>query len=85
MQTGQGAGRPSAAPMRCTEREFFVGNLLVRIHFIIVMIRWTGLRCRQAKELTLLRMLTAVIGRQTTDLDQGASSLFFTTRMPRVE
>jgi len=25
------------------EREFFVGNLLVRIHFIIVMIRWTGL------------------------------------------
>ena len=25
------------------EREFFIGNLLVRIHFIIVMIRWTGL------------------------------------------
>ena len=25
------------------EREFFVHNLLVRIHFIIVMIRWTGL------------------------------------------
>ena len=25
------------------EREFFVDNLLVRIHFIIVMIRWTGL------------------------------------------
>ena len=24
-------------------RELFIGNLLVRIHFIIVMIRWTGL------------------------------------------
>jgi len=23
--------------------EFFIVNLLVRIHFIIVMIRWTGL------------------------------------------
>ena len=26
-----------------TEREFFIDNLLVRIHYIIVMIRWTGL------------------------------------------
>jgi len=26
-----------------SEREFFVDNLLVRIHFIMVMIRWTGL------------------------------------------
>jgi len=26
-----------------TDREFFIDNLLVRIHFIIVMIRWTGL------------------------------------------
>ena len=25
------------------EREFFIDNLLVRIHFIIGMIRWTGL------------------------------------------
>jgi len=25
------------------EREFFIDNLLVRIHFIIVMIGWTGL------------------------------------------
>ena len=25
------------------EREFFIDNLLVRIHFIIVMICWTGL------------------------------------------
>ena len=25
------------------EKDFFIGNLLVRIYFIIVMIRWTGL------------------------------------------
>ena len=26
-----------------TEREFFIDNLMVRIHSIIVMMRWTGL------------------------------------------
>jgi len=26
-----------------TEKEIFIDNLLVRIHFIMVMIRWTGL------------------------------------------
>ena len=35
-----GAGVPS---IRVPEREFVIDNLLVRIHFIIVMIRWTGL------------------------------------------
>ena len=43
--------RPLVGPMRwlervaltVTEREFFIDNLLVRIHCIIVMIRWTGL------------------------------------------
>ena len=30
-------------PTSCVEREFFVDKLLVRVHFIIVMIRWTGL------------------------------------------
>jgi len=34
--------RGCAPPALC-EREFFIDNLLVRIHFIIVMIRWTGL------------------------------------------
>jgi len=29
------------------EREFFIANLLVRIHFVIVMIRWTGLAPRE--------------------------------------
>ena len=33
-------GLPAARPH---QREFFIGNLLVRIHFIIVMITWTGL------------------------------------------
>ena len=28
---------------RPVEREFFIDNLLVRIHFIVLMIRWTGL------------------------------------------
>ena len=27
----------------CLDREFFIDNLLVRIHLIIVVIRWTGL------------------------------------------
>ena len=26
----------------CGETEYFIDNLLVRVHFIIVMIRWTG-------------------------------------------
>ena len=30
-------------PEPVTEREFFIDDLLVRIHFTIVMIRWTGL------------------------------------------
>ena len=29
--------------MHRRERDFFIDNLLVRIHFIIVMIGWTGL------------------------------------------
>ena len=32
-----------SAPTRPLEREFFIDNLLVRLHFIIVMIRWTGI------------------------------------------
>ena len=32
-----------SAVMQHLKREFFIDNLLVRIHFIIVMIRWTGL------------------------------------------
>ena len=35
--------RQSIVGLNVKEREFFIDNLLVRIHFIIVMIRWTGL------------------------------------------
>ena len=31
------------------ERNFFIDNRLVRIHFIIEMIRWTGLAPRELK------------------------------------
>ena len=33
----------NATPGRCREREFFIDNLLVQIHFIIEMIKWAGL------------------------------------------
>jgi len=31
------------ARLSLREREFFIDNLLVRVHLIIVMVRWTGL------------------------------------------
>jgi hypothetical protein len=31
------------ATIRLDERDFFIDNLLVRIHFVIGMIWWTGL------------------------------------------
>ena len=34
---------PPPTLLQCREREFFIDNLLVRIHYIIVMIKWTGL------------------------------------------
>ena len=40
-----GAPRDVSAPywFREREREFFIADILVRIHFIILMMRWTGL------------------------------------------
>ena len=35
-------GPPHRQELPCPERDFFIADLLVRIHFIIVMIRWTG-------------------------------------------
>ena len=35
--------RIGLAPCHLPQREFFIDNLLVRIPFILVMIRWTGL------------------------------------------
>jgi len=43
----KGCGRPleplTPSPFRGVDREFFIDNLLVRIDFITVLIRWTGL------------------------------------------
>jgi len=39
----KGSSPGSGSASAWVEREFFVDNLLVRIHFIIGMIRWTGL------------------------------------------
>ena len=38
-------GRPvqDSVLLSSHEREFCIDNLLVRIHFVVVMIRWTGL------------------------------------------
>ena len=36
-------GHPGEPPPHRQEREFFIHNLMVRIHFIIVIIGWTGL------------------------------------------
>ena len=38
-----GGTNKTAGVIRLREREFFIDNLLVRIRFIIAMIRWTGL------------------------------------------
>ena len=40
---GEQGGRRGTRAKQQTEREFLIGNLLVRNHLIIVMIRWTGL------------------------------------------
>jgi len=41
--SGPGLWRASATSTLSLSREFFIDNLLVGIHLIIVMIRWTGL------------------------------------------
>ena len=56
-----------------SHREFFIENLLDRIHFIIVMIWWTGLAPREFEV-------------SHTSLDCCGSSLFFGfTLEPRLE
>jgi len=41
------------------EREFCIDNLLVRIHFIIVMIWWTGLAPWEAERQVIVRAASA--------------------------
>ena len=40
---GPPLGREASGPGQAIKKEFFIDNLLVRIHLIIGMIRWTGL------------------------------------------
>ena len=43
LKNARAPANASSPPTRRRYRYFFIGNLLVRIHCIIVMIRWTGL------------------------------------------
>jgi len=48
------------------EREFFFDNLLVRIHFIIVMIRWTGLAPWEFESLFSGSLISTFLGRRSS-------------------
>ena len=52
----------------CTEREFFVDNLLVRVHFIIEMIWWTGLASCEFEFLFLGRLISTFLDVQVMGL-----------------
>ena len=76
------------------EREFFIDNLLVRIHFINVMIRWTGLAPWEfefpfpgsliSTFLTIIKTSWAPVV-LTYPVTWLSSLLFFITLKPRVE
>jgi len=66
----------------CREKEFFIDNLLVRIHFIIVMMRWTGLAPWEFS--TLCKYLPWEAQRETGSRP-FVCCLFFITRKPGVE
>ena len=61
--------RVMTSVMSQREREFFIDNLLVRIHVIIVMIRWTGLAPWEYLDATpwALRVVTSVMVILTLD------------------
>ena len=54
------------------EREFFIDNLLVRNHFIIVMIRWTGLAPWEFEFSFPGSLTSTFIGWDTLDHSSGA-------------
>ena len=53
------ASRATASAL--IEREFFIDNLLVRIHYIIVMIKWTGLAPPRLEAGSYLRLIDSCI------------------------
>jgi len=52
-----------------TEREFFIDNLLVRIHLIIVLIRWTGLAPREFEFLFSGSLMSTLLAGRNLGLD----------------
>jgi len=56
----------STSPEAGRERAFFNDNLLVRIHFIIVMIRWTGLAPWEFEFLFPGSLTSTVLGQRPT-------------------
>ena len=50
----------------CAERDFFIDNLLVRIHFIIEMIRWTGLAPCNLPSQSLFSRISYILRRKKT-------------------
>jgi len=80
---------PKGAERARTEREFFIDNPLVRIHFIIVMIRWTGLAPWEFEFSFRGSLASAFLGhRHLLALPQSIWAnqfFFFITLKPRVE
>ena len=71
-------GSPEVGPgERCPvsgwEREFFIDNLLVRNHFIIVMIRWTGLASWQFEFPFTGSLTSTFLGLGESPVDQPRS------------
>jgi len=65
------------------EREFFIANLLVRIHVIIVMMRWTGLAPWELLDLHESVVVVALASLRRADL--VLVFFFLITLEPRVE
>ena len=58
-----------------TDREFFIDNLLVRIHFSIVMIRWTGLAPREDRDKAASRRVAAALGAPLSEREPDTERL----------
>ena len=58
------------------ERELFIDNLLVRVHFIIVMMRWTDLTSWES-EFPLNYMLSMHFSGEIVVLESGQIVLFW--------
>jgi len=55
----------AATHTTCREKEFFIDNLLDRIHFVLVMIRWTGLAPWEFEHTTCRETAPSLVVRRT--------------------